>query len=80
MTLSRILGQYAALAALIVATIAPAQRRVQACWFVQAGAVGDGTSIESPSGSMESIDRLSRDGHYHRRIPPEPRKLRPLHR
>ena len=62
MTLSRILGQYAALAALIVATIAPAQRRVQACWFVQAGAVGDNTSIESPSGSMESIDRLSGNG------------------
>lgn len=60
--LSKILGQYAALAALIVATVAPAQPQKQASWFVQAGAVGDGTSVRSPTGSVESLNRLSGEG------------------
>jgi len=60
--LSKILGQCAALAALIVATVAPAQPQKQASWFVQAGAVGDGTSVESPTGSVESLNRLSGEG------------------
>jgi hypothetical protein len=60
--LSKIIGPVAALLALVAGTSAPPLAKVPTSWFVQAGATGDGTSVEHPTGSLESIERRSAAG------------------
>ena len=62
MVLSKIVGPVAALLALVAGTGAPPLAEAPTSWFVQAGATGDGTNVEHPTGSLESIERRSAAG------------------
>lgn len=62
MVLSKIVGPVAALLALLAGTSAPPLAKAPTSWFVQAGATGDGTNVEHPTGSLESIERRSAAG------------------
>lgn len=62
MVLRKIVGPAAALMALVAGTSAPPLAKGPTSWFVQAGATGDETNVEHPTGSLESIERWSAAG------------------
>lgn len=60
--MTKLVALFAALAAFLGFAAAPADSTAATDWYVQAGATGDGTSIERPLGSLESVERLSAAG------------------
>lgn len=60
--MTTLVALFAALFALLGAAAVPATPIAPTSWFVQAGGRGDGRSLESPTGSLESIERLSASG------------------
>jgi len=52
----------ALIALMIIATASSAEPQTPRSWYVQAGASGDGASVERPAGTLAQLERLSAPG------------------